>query len=274
MNYTEYKVWIKPIDPWFDVLVSMLEPYVEGFQQEKDHLLFYTQEENHKSEIKSAFEEIRSSADFFDTQESFLQSKNWNEEWESAYDPVIIEGQCAILAPFHADDYQLPYKLVIQPQMSFGTGHHQTTYLMAKALLGRGCKNEEVLDMGCGTGVLGILAHKLQAKMVFGVDVEDNAVENAKENVALNSAEMEVALGSKEQIEGKLFDLILANINKNILKDQMTTYFQSLKNEGELLISGFMNEDKNELIEFAKKIGFSYINYSEKENWICVHLRK
>lgn len=198
---------------------------------------------------------------------------NWNAEWEKNFVPIIVADRCLIRAPFHQPDTSIEQEIVIEPKMSFGTGHHATTALMVEHILNIDFKNKEVLDMGCGTGVLAILASKLGARSVVGIDIDEwafeNSIENAKRNQVTNFT---VLLGGVECIGDKKFDVILANINRNILLEQIPTYASALNKGGILLLSGFYSSDVNILIEKAEKLNFKRVNQLEKGNWVALYL--
>jgi len=202
-----------------------------------------------------------------------IPGQNWNAEWESSYQPVKIGHKLLIRAPFHAPDPNVEMELIIQPQQSFGTGHHPTTALMAEKLLTSPLSGRYIMDLGCGTGVLAILAARLGAGKVEGVDIEKPAVENAAENARNNSAEsIAFSYGDASAMKGKTYDMILANINKNILKATMEQFSASLKTGGDLLLSGFFVTDTEELLAAAGD--FEFIEMKNSGEWAMLHLRR
>src|SRR5690606_6176621 len=205
-----------------------------------------------------------------------LEGQNWNKLWESNFNPITVADQCYVRATFHAPRPDMPYEIVIDPKMSFGTGHHQTTSMMLTYILENDFQDKEVLDMGCGTGILAILASKRGAKYVLAVDYDDVCVASVEENNLLNHiANVEAALGSKEAIAGKVFDVILANINRNILLDQLEQYARSLKPPGELYMSGFYDgEDLAILTDKAREVGFVYESKKVSDNWCAAKFIK
>jgi len=205
-----------------------------------------------------------------------LEDQNWNKLWESNFNPITVADQCYVRATFHAPRSDMPYEIVIDPKMSFGTGHHQTTSMMLTYILENDFQDKEVLDMGCGTGILAILASKRGAKYVLAVDYDDVCVASVEENNLLNHiANVEAALGSKEAIAGKVFDVILANINRNILLDQLEQYARSLKPAGVLYMSGFYDgEDLAILTDKAKEVGFVYESKKVSDNWCAAKFIK
>lgn len=276
MNYWNYKIKIQPRNPWAEILIAQLSgEKFDSFQETEEGVEAYISENDSSSLTEDFIKEFgRSNEIELHFDKEFVELKNWNEEWENSFDPVIVDDFCVIKAPFHQLEVSCEHELVIMPKMSFGTGHHPTTYLMVKAMQQLDFKDKEVLDMGSGTGVLGILACKLQAKKVLGIDIEDWAVENAIENAQTNNCQMKFELGGKEKIPAVEFDVLLANINRNILIDQKEIYTKSLKKDGVLLMSGFLQQDKEFLIKEFEEQGFENINDYKKENWICLAFRK
>ncbi len=203
----------------------------------------------------------------YDVQE--LEQQNWNQLWESNFSPIIVDDQIYVRATFHEDRQEFPYQIIIDPKMSFGTGHHQTTSMMLSFVLENDFEGKRVLDMGCGTGILAILASKRGAKEILAVDYDPICVESVKENKELNGTyNIEEKLGSKEAIEGLKFDTILANINRNILLDQLSVYAADLDAEGELYLSGFYDgEDLTILTEKAASLGFEFKEKKVLDNW-------
>ncbi len=200
-----------------------------------------------------------------------IKDQNWNKEWESNFQPVLVEGKCYIRAPFHEKNPTVPYEIVMEPKMAFGTGHHETTYLMIDYMFSLDFEHKKVLDMGSGTGVLGIMASKLNAKNILSIDIDEwafqSTVENAAANVVFNIIAEQVGV---EKISEKEFDIILANINRNILLDQMPAYSKCLLSGGLLLMSGIYEQDFETIKESAVKNGFSFQQKREKNNWIAV----
>ena len=201
-----------------------------------------------------------------------VQSQNWNALWESNYNPVIIDGQCRVRAPFHLPDNDFRYDLLIEPRMSFGTAHHETTELMISMLLveEETIKGQRVLDMGCGTGVLAILADKMGAGECVAIDNDDWAFENALDNKEKNkSASVTILRGDAGNIPEPAYDLIMANINRNVLLRDLSGYSRHLRTPGTLLISGFYEEDLPPLLQVATTMGFQLQKTRVKNRWMC-----
>ncbi|WP_187264480.1 50S ribosomal protein L11 methyltransferase [Pontibacter beigongshangensis] len=198
-----------------------------------------------------------------------IARQNWNEEWERNFEPLFIGGKVSVRASFHEKPETAEYDVVINPKMSFGTGHHETTTLMIENQLSLNHTGKRVLDMGCGTGILAIAAAKLGATNIVAVDIEDWTVENARENASLNQTPMDVRLGGAEQLEGeKPFDIVLANINRNVLLDDMPAYKAVLAPQGWLLLSGFYTEDLPMIREKAASLELQYQSHRDKNNWV------
>lgn len=198
-----------------------------------------------------------------------FEDQNWNKLWESNFNPIIVDELCYVRATFHESREDLPYEIIIDPKMSFGTGHHQTTSMMLSYILENDFKDKAVLDMGCGTGILAILAAKRGASSLLAVDYDEICVASVEENKLLNKVDLiQTQLGSKEVIKDLTFDVILANINRNILLDQLEQYALSLRGNGELYISGFYDGD--DLAILKDKAALSGLIYQDKkliDNW-------
>jgi ribosomal protein L11 methyltransferase len=202
-------------------------------------------------------------------------SQNWNAIWESAYEPVTIAGKCQVRAPFHSPMDGIEYDLVIEPKMSFGTGHHETTALMLDLILSEDLTGKRVLDMGCGTGVLAILAYKMNAKQVVAIDNDGWAYANAMENMKKNSAgSVLVIQGEVSSIPLPDYDLITANINRNVLLHDIPAYARFLKQDGILLISGFYEQDLDQILLVSEQAGLHYVNHKTNGNWVGAKFAK
>ena len=208
---------------------------------------------------------------------NFIQAQDWNEVWEQNYfQPVRITNDCLLRAPFHPEEPGYRLEIIIHPKMAFGTGNHETTYLMIRSILTLEMEGKKVLDMGCGTGVLAILLAKKGADRVVAIDIDEWAYNNTIENCQLNNTQqIQVILGGAEKIAPLgMFDYIFANINRNILLNDIPTYSLSLKPEGEIWMSGFYKEDIPIVEAKCKQNGLSLIAYIEQNNWVAVHVRK
>jgi ribosomal protein L11 methyltransferase len=207
---------------------------------------------------------------------TLIPQKNWNEVWESNFEPIFIGKQVYIRATFHPARPEFPYELVIDPKMAFGTGHHETTAMMIEHMLENDFQGKRVLDMGCGTGILAILASKLGAEQVIAIDNDPVCYESTLENANLNNVRnIEALCGSSEVIPNTEFDIILANINRNILLGQMERYSGALKANGEIYFSGFYETPDLELInDAARQYGLKYISHKKMKDWVAAKFIK
>jgi ribosomal protein L11 methyltransferase len=199
-----------------------------------------------------------------------IKAQNWNSEWEKNFQPVLIGGKCYIRAPFH-EPKDVAWEIVIEPKMSFGTGHHETTSLMVEQMLSMDFNAKKVLDMGCGTGVLAIMASKLNAASVLAIDIDEWAYNNTIENCELNHvSNITIKQGDIDLVANQKFDIILANINRNILLKQIQSYANCQYNEGLLLMSGIYLEDLPMIQKCAETYNYQYVSVLKKNNWITV----
>ncbi|SDL61572.1 ribosomal protein L11 methyltransferase [Pedobacter sp. ok626] len=205
-----------------------------------------------------------------------IEGKNWNEEWEKNFEPLIIDDQCYVRATFHEAKPAYAYEIVIDPKMAFGTGHHQTTTMMMQYILETDVKDKEILDMGCGTAILAILAAKKGASKLVAIDNDEVCYESSIENAALNGIDnLEAICGGKEVIPNLQFDIILANINRNILLDQIPTYANVLKSAGSIFFSGFYESPDLEMIKQAcEPFGIKYVNHKKIGEWVAAYFKK
>jgi ribosomal protein L11 methyltransferase len=249
----------------FDTFIETekgFEAYVEGSQFDQQTLSFIQEKYKHVNPLL-----------FFQDR---IEKKNWNEEWEKNVDPIIVDDQCLIRAAFHKIEKKYPYEIIITPKMSFGTGHHQTTHLMISRQMKLDHQNKRVMDAGCGTAILSIMASKLGAKEIEAFDIDEWSVENGEENAVNNNcSNIHIQLGkiSELRLDGK-YDIILANINKNILLSEMSIYDSYLAEGGQLLLSGFYVHDIEDLKKEASKYHLKEIAHDERETWACLLLQK
>jgi ribosomal protein L11 methyltransferase len=273
-DYIEVDVTVTPRQPATDLLVTQLaEVGFESFADTATGFQAWIPADAFEESMLAVVNQLDSELGKAVFSVKKIAGQNWNAEWESSYQPVKIGRKLMIRAPFHEPDPEVEMELVIQPQQSFGTGHHPTTALMAEKLLTSPLAGRYIMDLGCGTGVLAILALRLGADRVEGVDIEKPAVENAVENARNNSAESIVfSYGDASAMNGKVYDMILANINKNILKATMQQFSASLKSGGDLLLSGFFVTDADELR--AAATDFDFVELKNSGEWAMLHLRR
>jgi ribosomal protein L11 methyltransferase len=207
---------------------------------------------------------------------ALIPQKNWNEVWESNFEPIAIKDKIFVRATFHAPRPEFEFEIVIDPKMAFGTGHHQTTSMMLELMLENDFAGKKVLDMGCGTGILAIMAAKLGATDIMAIDYDPVCYDSTLENTQLNNINNIKALcGSKETIPNEQYDIILANINRNILLDQMQRYSEVLKPDGEIYLSGFYETpDLDIIMDEARKYGIKYIIHKKNKDWVAAKFIK
>ena len=205
-----------------------------------------------------------------------IQKQNWNEEWEKSYQPIIVDDRCLIRAEFHKIEKVYPYEITITPKMSFGTGHHQTTYLMVKAQMDIDHRRKRVMDAGCGTAILSVMASKLGAKEVIAFDIDEWSVINGQENIEVNHANnITIQQGKLNELAiSGTFDIILANINKNVLLEEIKLYQQYLMDDGLLLLSGFYTHDIDDLLNEGATFNLKEVRRDEREAWASLLLKK
>ena len=226
-------------------------------------------------ELQRVLGKYRSQAEISYTTQT-VEEQNWNAVWESNFEPIIVADQCRVRASFHAAAPAYPYDIVINPKMSFGTGHHATTYLMLREQLATDHHGKRVMDAGCGTGILSIMAHRRGAASVLTFDTDSWAVENSQENFGLNEATaIQLFQGTVVDVaDPDPFDIILANINRNVLLDEMTQYVQHLAPGGTLLLSGFYEEDLPLLRKATAAQGLIEVRTDSRDQWAVLLVRK
>ncbi len=273
MNYIEVSVNVKPREQGSDVLIAHLSDLgFESFVESENGFLAYIQEDEYsEDEIKLTFGDYQ---DIFKIEftTKVIPKQNWNKEWESNFQPIDVEGKCYIRAPFHEKKTGYLLDIIIEPKMSFGTGHHDTTQLMIRILMLLNVKNQSLLDMGCGTGVLAITASMLGSNPIIAIDIDEWSYENTIENLAKNNINnVIVNKGDAQILEGKTFHTILANINKNVLLNDMPIYKKALEENGNLILSGFFETDIKEIKENAENLGLKYEERYVSNQWAALH---
>lgn len=280
MKYTEVDITLSKTNPFRDLLVYNLGdegPY-DSFEEKKDGLKAYVPTDNFDEQflhdtiddLKSMDPDLRVEYTVTD-----LADKDYNEEWERQHQPVLVDGFCWVRAPFHPHRDDVKYEIEIEPKMSFGTAHHATTYLMLSLLEQQNVQGMRVLDMGSGTGVLAILAAKKGAAYVEAIDVDEWAYRNAQENFERNGVSVNALLGDASLLTAdKHFDLVLANINRNILLKDMESYATVLNPGGTLMLSGFYEHDVRSLQDKAETLGLRLVQQRSRNEWTALKLAK
>jgi ribosomal protein L11 methyltransferase len=270
-DYIKLKIAVGNDEILSEILVAELaDAGVDAFDEEQGILNAYISKDNFDNAVFDALLNGNPFNGMLEYSVEEIKSENWNSVWETNFEPVVIADKCVVYASFHNDLPDAEYKILINPRMTFGTGHHETTYLCAETMLNTDFVGKTVLDMGCGTGILGILAAMKGASMVTAIDNDPTAVENTVENANLNSIadKMLICEGDVSAIAGQCFDIIIANINRNILMNDMYNYTNSLCNKnGILIISGFYNDDIPLLLNTAISLGLKKTNELLRNNW-------
>lgn len=269
MEYTEVTFVIEPLIPFREILLAELsEMGFESFVDTEDGMQAYVSFSDFQGTNLQDLAVLRLPETTISFTVKQIAAQNWNATWESSFEPIAVEDQCRVRAPFHSAEPPVPYDIVISPKMSFGTGHHETTWLMMKNMLNMDVQNKTILDMGCGTGVLAILAEKMGAKSILAIDIDEWAYNNSVENIHLNeTVNITVQKGGVNVLQANRFNIILANINKNVLLSDMAAYNAALEPQGQLLMSGFFVVDVEEIRATAVALGLTFVGQSEKNGW-------
>ena len=269
--YIGYHFTIKPLEPGVEILIAELgETPFESFIETENGISAYIQKQYWNDDILNDVQILGS--DEFDIEYTFeeIEQVNWNEEWEKNFEPIDVDNTCRVRAPFH-EKTNARYDIVIEPKMSFGTGHHETTYMMIQHLLETGLENKKTLDMGCGTAILAILAEMKGAKPIDAIDIDNwcylNSIENAERN---NCQHISVYEGDASLLDGKSYDVIIANINRNILLNDMEQYVACLNKGGLLFLSGFYEEDIPAINASCTEKGLTFIKKLSRNNWVSL----
>lgn len=274
MQYIELKLTIQPNEEYIaDLLASFLgEIGFESFEEDVDGMIAYIRrEEFNEDALKHLVQNFPYTTEIH-YEISNVDQVNWNEEWEKHYfEPIVIGDKCVIHSSFHTNVPSAEFDIVIDPKMSFGTGHHETTSLMIEEILSIDLTGKAVLDMGCGTAVLAILAAMRGARPVLAIDIDPWCTENSAENIKANGVEwIQIELGGAEKLDSVTADVIFANINRNILLEDMKKYSASLNEGGVLYMSGFYTTDIPVLEEEVNRNGLHLISYRSKNNWAVI----
>ncbi len=277
MEYFCFTFKVNPPEPGSEILAAALsEGNFESFEFNRSGFNAYVKKEEFNDEVIENLKEQFPDIAFSFSQEE-IKKQNWNKEWEKNFAPVVVEDLCCIRASFHQAPAPPLLDVIIEPKMSFGTGHHQTTWLMSRELFKIGVKNKSVLDIGCGTGVLAIISKKLDSQYVIGIDIDEWSIENSRENRKANGMskeDIDFYQGTINSIEKDTFDIMLANINKNILTKEINKYYAHLNSGGKLLISGFFESDCKELISAAEKTGLKHTGKQTRNEWAVLIFEK
>lgn len=268
--YIEYHFLVSPIPLGNEILIAELGyAGFESFVEDETGVKAYIQKPDWSSTILDEVQILHSEE--FEISYSFkeIEQVNWNAEWEKNFPSIEVDDTCIVRAPFHPES-NLEYEIVIEPKMSFGTGHHETTYMMLQHILETDFSKKTVLDMGCGTAVLAILAEMKGAIKIDAIDFDEWCFENSEENIERNNCKnISPYLGDASLLENKKYDIIIANINRNVLLQDMPVYRACLEEGGQLFLSGFYSEDLNLIKDTCTNLGFSFVSNKERNNWIA-----
>ena len=269
--YIGYNFTVSPLQPATEILIAELGyAGFESFVETEEGVTAYIQKNDWHDAILEQIQILGSSE--FEINYSFneIEQINWNQEWEKNFNPIIVEDVCSVRAPFH-EKPDTKYDIVIEPKMSFGTGHHETTHMMIQHILKNDFEGKSVLDMGCGTGVLAILTEMKGAKPIDAIDYDNWCYLNSLENVERNNCKYITALeGDANLLEGKKYDIIIANINRNILLNDLVTYTMSLNPNGMLFLSGFYIDDISVIEAECNKFQLNLVETIEKNQWVAL----
>ncbi|MEP0985960.1 50S ribosomal protein L11 methyltransferase [Ekhidna sp.] len=249
----------------FEVGFDSFQEFDDGFEGSCDQSQF------EEAKIKAIFKNYVDVS--YDIKEQ--EKINWNEEWEKNYDPIIVGNKCIVRASFHEPQPQFVYEIIVTPKMSFGTGHHATTYQVLDYQMTLNHANKKVLDVGTGTGILAIMAKKRGAEKITATDIDDWCIENSEENFSLNQvSDVRLIKGQISEVIENDYDIIIANINKNVLLDQIGEYASRLRQGGELILSGFYDDDIPDLEAKANHHGLEKLKSTTRDKWAMLALRK
>lgn len=269
--YIGYEFKVEPLQPATEILIAELGyAGFESFVEHSEGVTAYIQKDDWNAFILEDIH-ILNSEEFKITYEfNEIEQTNWNAEWEKNFKPIVVDDLVTVRAPFH-DKPDTKYDLIIEPKMSFGTGHHETTHMMIQHILKNDFKNKSVLDMGCGTGVLAILAEKVGATKLDAIDIDNWCYLNSLENIERNNCKnISVYEGDVKLLEGKQYDTIIANINRNILLADIPMYVKCLNSVGELYLSGFYEEDISMLEELCNKHMLKLKETIKRGDWVSL----
>ena len=275
MNYIEYNFTVSPTEMGAEILMAELaEVGFDSFEDTPIGIKAYIPKDSWNEQILEDIYLLSNPEFTISYQITEIEQVNWNEEWEKNFSPIVVEDLCTVRANFHPVP-NTRYDIVITPKMSFGTGHHETTYMMLQQLLPLSLEGTKVLDMGCGTGILAIMAALRGARDITAIDIDPWCVENATENVQQNDCSfITIKEGDVSLIAGEQYNLILANINRNILLSDIPAYTQALLPQGLLLVSGFYEEDLPAIKEKCQEEGLTYLSHIERNRWVSAKFQR
>ena len=269
--YISYTFKVSPKEPATEILIAELgEVGFESFVENEEGVEAFIQKTDWYADVLEDIYVLKSGEFKISYEMREIEQTNWNIEWEKNFNPIQVDGLVSIRAPFH-ENPNLKYDIVIEPKMSFGTGHHETTHMMVQQLLDLDVASKKVLDMGCGTGILAIFAEMKGAKPIDAIDIDNWCYQNSLENVERNNCkDISVYEGDASLLKDKKYDVIIANINRNILLNDMNTYASCLDENGVILLSGFYKEDIPVIDTEVSKYGLKLDKQIERNNWVAL----
>lgn len=280
-EYIEVSIKITPFSEENSEIVTaeISELPFESFSNEDPYLKCYIQKDLYDASVlKVVLSGIEGYGFDIEHSANLIPATNWNALWESQFNPIVVDNQCTIKASFHEGLKRTRFNITIDPKMAFGTGHHQTTYMMCRALLQNedAVRDHVVMDMGCGTAILAILAAKMKASKVYGIDIDAVAAISAYDNARLNrvGTRIETYCGDASLLQRNSYDVLLANINRNILLQDIPTYSHCIRKGGLLFVSGFYVDDMPMIIGTGSYAGLEYVSHDSIDNWCCIKFRK
>jgi ribosomal protein L11 methyltransferase len=271
VNYIGYTFKILPKEPGTEILIAQLGfAGFESFVENEEGVSAYIQESDWNSQMLENIQILNSEEFQITFKEEIIEQTNWNSEWEKNFNPIQVDNEVSIRAPFHKNP-NLTYDIIIEPKMSFGTGHHETTHMMVQHLLNLDLKDKKTLDMGCGTGILAIFAEMKGAQPIDAIDIDNWCFQNSLENVERNNCKhISVYEGNASLLKDNNYDIIIANINRNILLNDMSKYVSCLNENGIILFSGFYKEDIEIIDSEVAKYGLRLDKTLERNNWVSL----
>jgi ribosomal protein L11 methyltransferase len=273
--YLGYYFKVQPLQPAVEILIAELGyAGFESFVETDEGVTAYIQKDEWYDAILEDIQILNSEEFEISYTSEEIEQTNWNEEWEKNFNPIIVDDQCSVRAPFH-EKPNTDYDIIIEPKMSFGTGHHETTHMMIQYILSNDFVDKSVLDMGCGTGVLAILAEMKGAQPIDAIDYDNWCYLNSLENVERNNSKhITVLEGDASILSGRHYDIVIANINRNILLQDIKIYSETLNANGTLFLSGFYNDDIPIIVEECNIFSLKHVETLERNNWVALKFEK
>lgn len=273
--YIEYDFQVTPLEIGRDLLIAELgEAGFESFLETETGVLAYIQKKDWDENLLDNIDLLKHPKYSISFTRKEIEQVNWNAEWEKNFEPILVDNRCSVRAPFHLKP-EVEFDIVIEPKMSFGTGHHETTHMMIQHILKNEWTGKKVLDMGCGTAVLAILAEMKGAQPIDAIDIDNWCYLNSLENVERNNCKhITVYEGDASLLQGKFYEIIIANINRNILLKDMAVYVDCLPENGELYLSGFYTEDLDAIEKECNKHSLEFVENLERNNWVAAKFIK